>query len=156
MELQKHFQRQLEYNQWANHEVLTALQGLTQPLASSEKLLAHVISAEFLWLARLQQVSPPFPVWPALSLQQCEEQIRESHRSYLNYFQRELPGALDRVISYKNSKGESWTSRVDDILTHVFAHGAYHRGQIALQMRQAGYTPAYTDFIHGVRQGLIR
>jgi uncharacterized damage-inducible protein DinB len=35
-------------------------------------------------------------------------------------------------------------------------HSAYHRGQIASQMRASGKTPAYTDFIHGVRQGLVK
>jgi uncharacterized damage-inducible protein DinB len=28
---------------------------------------------------------------------------------------------------------------------------AYHRGQIAADLRTAGFTPAYTDFIHAVR-----
>jgi uncharacterized damage-inducible protein DinB len=35
-------------------------------------------------------------------------------------------------------------------------HSAYHRGQIAFQMRQTGHAPAYTDFIHGVRQGHVK
>jgi uncharacterized damage-inducible protein DinB len=34
-------------------------------------------------------------------------------------------------------------------------HSTYHRGQIAAAMRQAGATPAYTDFIHAVRQGFV-
>jgi uncharacterized damage-inducible protein DinB len=59
------------------------------------------------------------------------------------------------MISYKNTKGEPWTDTVQDILTHVLMHSAYHRGQIASQMRASGQTPAYTDFIHAVRQGLI-
>ena len=50
---------------------------------------------------------------------------------------------------------EAYDSLVRDILTHVFMHSAYHRGQIASDMRQAGFVPAYTDFIHGVRQGLV-
>jgi uncharacterized damage-inducible protein DinB len=37
----------------------------------------------------------------------------------------------------------------------VLFHSAYHRGQIASQMRAAGFTPAYTDFIHAVREGFI-
>jgi uncharacterized damage-inducible protein DinB len=156
MDLLNHFRRQLEYNHWANREVLVALQNLSQPLAASEKLLAHVISGELLWLARTEQVPPQFAVWPVLSLQQCEEQIHKSYRSYVDYFRRELPADFERKVSYKNSKGESWASRVDDILTHVFTHSAYHRGQIALQMRQAGQTPAYTDFIHSIRKGLIK
>jgi uncharacterized damage-inducible protein DinB len=44
---------------------------------------------------------------------------------------------------------------VEDILTHVLLHSAYHRGQIASQTRAAGGTPAYTDFIHAVRQGFV-
>jgi len=66
-----------------------------------------------------------------------------------------LPANLSQMISYKNSRGEAWTSAVQDVLTHVLMHSAYHRGQIASHMRVSGQTPAYTDFIHAVRQGLI-
>jgi uncharacterized damage-inducible protein DinB len=58
-------------------------------------------------------------------------------------------------VSYTNSKGELWTSTVEDILTHLVIHSAYHRGQIASDLRSAGREPAYTDYIHAVRQGLI-
>jgi uncharacterized damage-inducible protein DinB len=34
-------------------------------------------------------------------------------------------------------------------------HSSYHRGQIAADMRAAGVTPAFTDFIHAVRQGFV-
>jgi uncharacterized damage-inducible protein DinB len=63
---------------------------------------------------------------------------------------------LTKAASYKNSKGEPWTSTVEDVVTHVLLHSAYHRGQIASFMRAGGDTPAYTDFIHAVRQGLIK
>ncbi len=62
---------------------------------------------------------------------------------------------LARVVNYKNSKGENWRSLEDDIVQHVIMHSAYHRGQIATDMRAAGFTPAYTDFIHALRQGLV-
>jgi uncharacterized damage-inducible protein DinB len=35
-------------------------------------------------------------------------------------------------------------------------HSAYHRGQVASHMRADGQTPAYADFIHGVRQRLVK
>jgi len=44
---------------------------------------------------------------------------------------------------------------VQDILTHVLLHSAYHRGQIASQVRSSGEQPPYTDFIHAARQSLI-
>jgi uncharacterized damage-inducible protein DinB len=92
-------------------------------------------------------------VWPELSLQQCEEESRKLTAAWTAYL--DAGRQLDATVGYKNTKGEPWTNSVADILTHVFMHSAYHRGQIATDMRQAGFTPAYTDFIHGVRQGLV-
>jgi uncharacterized damage-inducible protein DinB len=58
-------------------------------------------------------------------------------------------------ITYKNSKGESWKSTVEDVLTHITIHGAYHRGQIATAVRAAGGEPPYTDYIQGTRTGAV-
>jgi uncharacterized damage-inducible protein DinB len=69
---------------------------------------------------------------------------------YLNTVEDLLQG-----VSYKNSKGEPWTSTILDVLTHVVMHSAYHRGQIASHMREIGQAPAYTDYIHAVRQGYV-
>jgi uncharacterized damage-inducible protein DinB len=38
---------------------------------------------------------------------------------------------------------------------HVVLHGGYHRGQIASELRAAGFTPAYTDYVEAVRRNLI-
>ena len=72
-----------------------------------------------------------------------------------NYLTQLSPAGFDEKIEYRNSKGEAWSSRVEDVLTHVLLHSAYHRGQVALEMRSAGIGPAYTDFIHAVRQGFV-
>jgi len=72
------------------------------------------------------------------------------------YFsQLSYAGLLRATSLAKQAKGEPWTSSVQDVLTHVVMHSAYHRGQIASLMRAGGSTPAYTDFIHAVRQGVI-
>jgi uncharacterized damage-inducible protein DinB len=60
-----------------------------------------------------------------------------------------------RAVSYVNSKGEPWTSTAGDILLHVALHSSYHRGQIAMALRDGGEEPPYTDYIHCVRQGLV-
>lgn len=72
-----------------------------------------------------------------------------------DYLGKLSSAGLSETVPYKNSKGEPWSSTVQDILTHVILHSAYHRGQIASQMRAGGDQPAYTDFIHAARQGLI-
>jgi uncharacterized damage-inducible protein DinB len=148
--------RLFAYDDWANREVLAGLRSAANPPARSLKLIAHVLSAEGLWLARLKQQRPALPVWPELTVTQCQTEadvLGASWRSYLNECEA---SALSRQIKYVNSKGESWTSQVDDILLHVITHSAYHRGQIASDMRAAGLTPAYTDFIHGIRQELVK
>lgn len=155
MNLLQHYRQLVNYDEWANLEVVRSFRATGSPPARSVKLLAHVVAAEHVWLARLLQRQSPFPVWPELALEQCEEQARLLSFSWRDCLSGDSPDSLDRSVSYKNSKGEPWTSSVRDILTHVFMHSAYHRGQIAADMRQAGHVPAYTDFIHGVRQGLV-
>jgi uncharacterized damage-inducible protein DinB len=54
-----------------------------------------------------------------------------------------------------DNQGESFINAIEDILQQVITHSAYHRGQIATDLRSAGFTPAYTDFIHAVRNGLV-
>jgi uncharacterized damage-inducible protein DinB len=154
MDLLEHYRQLAKYDEWANREVIGSFRA-GDPTAGALKLMAHIVAAEHLWLARLQAGTSPFPVWPELTVEQSEEQLARLAETWREFLAADLPRLLDRLVPYKNSKGEFYESRVRDILTHVFMHSAYHRGQIASEMRQAGRVPAYTDFIHGVRQGLV-
>jgi uncharacterized damage-inducible protein DinB len=154
VELLDYLRRQFAYDEWANREVLAAVRASSVPSPRSLQLMAHILSAERLWLERLTGQSQSLPVWPEMSLAQCEREISDLARLWRDF----LGGGRDlaQTISYKNSKGELWTSTVEQVLTHVVMHSAYHRGQIASHMRASGLTPAYTDFIHSVRQGSIK
>jgi len=147
--------RQFVYDEWANQEVLAALRAGGADERSLQ-LMAHVFSAERLWLERIRQQPQSSPVWPKADLDQCEAQGAELGKLWREYFDSITDTDLSAAVSYKNSKGELWTSTVGDILTHVVMHSAYHRGQIASHMRENGRPPAYTDFIHGVRKGLVK
>jgi uncharacterized damage-inducible protein DinB len=155
MDLLPHYGQLVSYDGWANLEVIGAFRAVGNAPARSLKLMAHIVGAEHLWRARMLGIESPFPVWPELTLERCEEQARQLPGLWREFLGDDSAGLLDRMVSYKNSKGESYKSSVRDILTHVFMHSAYHRGQIATDMREAGHLPAYTDFIHGVRQGLV-
>lgn len=156
MDLLDHLRRQFAYDAWANREVLAAITGEPgSPSAPALKLLAHILSAERLWLERIRQQPQSLPVWPEFNLDQGKAQIDELAQLWREYLTQLSTAALTQKIIYKNSKGESWSSTVQDVLTHVLLHSAYHRGQIASLMRAGGYAPAYTDFIHAVRQGLV-
>jgi uncharacterized damage-inducible protein DinB len=148
----RQLERLLRYDTWANNETLASLRQGDPPVRSL-RWMAHIVGAEHLWYARLRQSPAPLPVWPDLSLEQCMAGLEELSRFWPEY----LAGAarLADRISYTNSKGEAWSSTVEDILTHVTIHSAYHRAQIASDLRAVGQTPAYTDFIHAVRQGFV-
>jgi uncharacterized damage-inducible protein DinB len=149
-----HLQRLLQYDLWANRETVKSL-GQAIPPPRSLKWMGHIIGAEFLWLARLEGQTSPMAVWPDLTLKDCGKRVREVSRQLLEGLVAASPERLAEEVSYTNSKGEDWSSTVEEILTHVVIHSAYHRGQIAADLRSAGQTPAYTDYIHAVRQGLV-
>ena len=147
-----HFGRLLRYDAWANGETVASVRRAPSP--QGLRWMAHIVGAELLWLARLRQEPSAMAVWPELDLDGCP---RESAPG--GELARYLADALARRpregVGYRNSKGEHWTSTVGDILTHVVIHSGYHRGQIAAAVRESGREPAYTDFIHAVRQGLV-
>jgi uncharacterized damage-inducible protein DinB len=146
-------ERLLRYDLWANRETLNAL-GQAVPPPRSLKWMGHIIGSELLWHARMEDGTSELPVWPDLSLKECGKRLGEVSQ-LLSEVARAGADRLSESIAYTNSKGESWTSTVEEILTHVVIHSAYHRGQIAADVRAAGQIPAYTDYIHAVRQGLI-
>ena len=149
-----HLSRLLRYDIWANGETLDSLrQG--PPPARSLKWMGHIVGAEYLWLARLREEPAPLPVWPDLAVEQCAAHLGELSGMWHEYLADAGANRVAQRVTYTNSKGEEWTSAVEDILTHVTIHSAYHRGQIASDLRAAGQIPAYTDFIHAVRLGLI-
>ena len=155
MELADHFRRQFAYNEWANREVLAVLQGTSGSLEKPIQYLAHILSAEHLWLNRLKGQAPTIAVWPRLDLAECAAQSAKVSSAWHEYLKPITPDELLQTASYTNSKGEPWSSTVQDILSHVLLHSAYHRGQIASTMRAHDQIPAYTDFIHAARQKLI-
>ena len=144
-----------EYDRWANAETLRALKAATGPPPRAVSIMAHVIATEHRWLVRLTSARAKWPVWPDWSLSDCEAQLEAISRDVDEYLRALNPEDLAQPIEYTNSKGEVWTSNVGDILNHVVFHSAYHRGQIASELRASGNSPAYTDFIHATRQGLI-
>jgi uncharacterized damage-inducible protein DinB len=155
----KDFLRMFAYDHWANHECLAAMRAAESVSADTVGRMAHILSAQKLWLERILKQPQSMPVWPSVTIADCMATAGAMSSAWRNYLARMAnqfaPESLDDVVVYRNSKGEPWSSRVEDVLTHVLFHSAYHRGQIALQMRSSGVQPAYTDFIHAVRQGFV-
>jgi uncharacterized damage-inducible protein DinB len=155
MSVLEHFRRQFEYEFWANGEVLRALAALSEAPAQALTTFSHIIAANWVWLDRLEGRPQRLPVWADLSVTENGQHLQELQAGWQSYLGSLSDQTLWSRCGYINSKGERWESTVSDILSHVLLHSAYHRGQVALEMRRSGNAPAYTDFIHAARQGFL-
>lgn len=137
--------------EWADGLVLESLREGAGASPRALELYAHVLGAEAVWLARLRGVPAEVPVWPAADVGACSALIEETHAGLASFIDSLDDAGLERTVHYRNSAGAEFDSRVGDILLHVMLHGAYHRGQVALLLRDAGAIPAPTDYIAFVR-----
>lgn len=147
--------RDFAYDAWANQETLRSLQRLPSPPPQAVARLAHIAAAQQLWWERAQGVPQSMPVWPALALEECAPLLAATAGRWRALVATLGDAELGRAVVYTNTRGERFESTLGDIARHVVLHGAYHRGQIASDVRAAGGEPAYTDFIHAVRAGHV-
>jgi uncharacterized damage-inducible protein DinB len=143
------------FDDWANRETLRSLQEMEHPPERARKVMAHIVGAQLLWMARLQREKQPTAVWPEFGLEDCAGRIAVLRQTWEQYLAELTDADLDSEIAYTNSKGENYNNEVRDILMHVLMHGVYHRGQIAAAVRDRAGEPAYTDFIEAVRKGKL-
>jgi uncharacterized damage-inducible protein DinB len=148
--------RFLAWGEWANRETLDALRAAKTPPETALRRMAHVVGTEWLWLSRLEGKPKPMAVWPTLTLEECAKEAAAVAAAWRERAARVSEESLSRRVSYVNSKGEAWENTEGDVLMHSILHSAHHRGQIASDLRAAGFEPPYTDFIEAVRRGFVR
>lgn len=136
---------------WADGELVNAMIGMAGPPADAVREYAHIIGAEEVWMARLDQRPPRCAVWPDLGLAELGDLRLVVQRDYARLLAALDDGDLARDVAYVNSAGRSFTTPIGDILLHVALHGQYHRGKVNLMLREAGLPPAPTDFISFAR-----
>lgn len=150
--MKAHLERMFDSMRWADARVIRALADCPAAQAEALPLVAHLVAAEHVWLARLEGREPRVAVWPTLTLAECEALAGENAAGYLAYLKRQSDETLHEKISYRTQAGQAWSTAVIDILTHVVIHGSYHRGQIAKMLGRAGAAAPMTDFIAYVRE----
>jgi uncharacterized damage-inducible protein DinB len=144
--------RQLDYELWAATVAARSLADARAPDVARRRF-AHLASTHHLWLARIAGAPAALAVWPELDVPAALAAVRDGVARW-----RELAGdplSLARRVDYRNSAGKAWSNTAGEILTHVLFHSAYHRGQIASDLRAAGLEPALTDFIQAARSGAL-
>ena len=146
--------RQLfDYDYWANQESLRSIATIRATADRALKIAGHIIGAQRVWLARFEAPdSPPPAPWPLLGLEEAQAAIDELRRRWLALLDNLTSEKLDEDLVQRTSKGVEFRTPVRDVLRHLVMHSAYHRGQIAQAVREAGGQPAATDYIVYARQ----
>jgi uncharacterized damage-inducible protein DinB len=144
------------YNLWATGALLDAAdrataEQLTQPLGSSFGTLLgtlqHMLGAEWVWLERFNGRSPAsFPGADGLTTIAAIRRLWDEVSAGLDAVIAATPD-LDRAVAYRTFKGDSFAQPLGDLLQHVFNHGSYHRGQVAMSLRLLGLPAPSTDLV---------
>jgi uncharacterized damage-inducible protein DinB len=160
-----------EYDRWANNRALDAASTLnaeefTRDLGGSFRsvrdTLVHIVGSQWAWLTYWKEPAPnsaflddlwtredalfppnAFPELPAVQIKWAEverEQIEFVNRVTNESLQRMLP-VCETQISLAH------------LMQHLANHSTYHRGQVALMMRQLAAKPLATDFAMFLMEG---
>ncbi len=141
-----------EYDDWANRRALESLRAMPTPSERGRKLLAHIVGAQYVWLSRLEPGEVLTQGWPDYALPEIEARLEWLRGTWGMKLDQIDDAGLDAVIDYANLAGQPFSSPLVQILDHLIMHGAYHRGQIAAQVRAEGGTPILTDYIQFTRR----
>ena len=153
-----------EYDRWANARVLQAASTLsaeqfTRDLGggfrSVRDSLLHILGGEWVWLMYWKESSPTpaflsdlkarrealfnpdaFPTTAAL-----RQKWVEFEREQAEFVNRLTDESLQQTLLFRATR-----VRLVHLMQHVANHSTYHRGQVALMMRQLGAQPQATDF----------
>jgi uncharacterized damage-inducible protein DinB len=148
---------QVDYMIWASARILDAAALLT-----SEELvrdfgtahrnvhgtLAHIFSADRIWLSRIRGESPGARVEPgALDLPALRESWSSLHREWREWAAAIGAEEASAALSYQDLRGRPWQTPLWQVVMHVVNHGTHHRGQIAGFLRAMGHVPPPLDLI---------
>src|SRR6266581_8076797 len=153
-----------EYDRWANNRALQAVSTLsieefTRDLGGSFRsvrdTLVHIIGGEWGWLAYWKEPSPSsafltdlrtrrdalfnpdaFPNIAAVQLKWAE--VEKEQVEFVNRVTKE---SLEKMLPFRKTQ-----IRLMHLMQHLANHSTYHRGQVALMMRQLDAEPLATDF----------
>jgi uncharacterized damage-inducible protein DinB len=114
-----------------------------------------MIGAEWTWLQRWKGTSPPPRPdgWSGTGLADLGARFDEVAADVHSYVGGLSEADLDRVVHYRNLKGEASEAPLWQLLRHVVNHATYHRGQVVTMLRQVGAEPPSTDLVLWYRKG---
>lgn len=161
------FERLFRWDAWANERLLSALKAIE---ASGQRVpgkavdrMAHLCCAQELWLSRVgagewEEGRALFP--EGADLKDVVRDAKLLAARWAQFFRVLSPDAIGLTVVYTTTEGEPYESRVEDVLLQLTHHGSYHRGQVCVDLKQAGVrvpqgVSLATDYIFFVRTEVV-
>jgi uncharacterized damage-inducible protein DinB len=153
--MKSYFISLFNYDHYANERILEAIIKCNRP-ENAVNLFSHLLTAQQVWLNRCLCLAPAaVELWPSLEgkTDTLADLIKNNHQTRINYLNSLKEPDFDKIINYKNTKGDSFDNPLNNILAHVVNHGTHHRAQIGQQLKFAGIENLpITDYIFYLRQ----
>jgi len=157
----EHYRRWFDYEKDSHAKTIASLQRVPAELRDGEAfrkavyLMGHIIAARRMWLFRFGRAGQNAELFPQdVTLEQVTRQISEMEELWSEYLLGIDDAELERVFEYQSYDGPRFRNTIDEILTQLFGHSWYHRGQIAQLIRSMGVEPAVTDFVFWAREAV--
>ena len=152
-------QLQYQYNAWANQRVLDTAAQLTpeqlrqKSSASFESIfdtLVHTMSAQWIWLSRWQGTSPTVMIDPhdfadLTAVRERWNQIEQDTQAFVA--QLDEATFMQTEVAYTNTKGQSFSYPLWQLMLHQVNHATQHRSEVAAVMTQLGHSSGWLDLI---------
>lgn len=155
------FKRLFEYDNWANQKMLQMLESADNRRAL--ELYSHLLEAHLVWFERIGKIklshaaseaaelARQTKAWSIFTNEQCVKITDELKEKWQLLLTQLGDSGLNERFSYTNLKGETFSNSFADVLTHVVNHSTYHRGQVAISLKENGVAIPSTDFIFFAR-----
>ncbi|HQV53985.1 MAG: hypothetical protein IPH34_10720 [Chitinophagaceae bacterium] len=146
------------YNVWAHKKIMDAVLSIPvekqkaeipSSFSSLEKTILHMWDAESIWWQRMklhERLMIPSENFKGTTVEAVNGLLSQSAlwEAWVNNVSDNM---LEHVFEFRNKKGDQIKMPIWQMLTHIFNHGTYHRGQLVNMLRQLGVKKIpQTDF----------
>jgi uncharacterized damage-inducible protein DinB len=147
------FRRWYEYERDCNAKTLAMLASVPEERRDAPEFhkavgrMAHLVAARQRWLHRLGQW-PHLPSgFPQVPLEELPAQVTATEQAWEKYLRGLDDPDLAKEFEWQTDDGKRYRWNLEGLLTQVFGHAWYHRGQIAQLVALLGGKAVDTDYI---------
>jgi uncharacterized damage-inducible protein DinB len=138
MQINQHFLKQFEFENWSNTLILNSLKEINQPDDRALLLFSHLLSSHSMWLSRLTKTEMSCTLFQARTLDECEILMQQNLDGWKTFLAHKTNDDLSQTIEFMGAWEAIPQKRImiiEDTLIHIINHSSYHRGQIVASIK---------------------